>query len=163
MAAGDFLTRLGTAITLKNTGGTVALTLTSVAAGAGRKSAQVDLGATFSPRFLVTLLTKFGSAPTAGTPVEVYWASTPDGSAYDGGIAAGDDALSDADINKQLQLIGVLCADNTTNAQQQAWMFFPPSRYGIIVVFNGTGQALSGTAGDHLVTLTPLIDQYQSS
>jgi hypothetical protein len=163
MAAGDILTKQGSSIVFAASGGNVLITLTSLAATAGRKSDAVDLSSTFGPRYRVQLETKFGTAPTAGKPVEIYWASGYDTGSYDGGVTAGDATFTDTDLNRQLFLIGVAYADNSTNAQQQSWVFYPPSRYGVLVVYNGGDQALSSTAGDHAITLTQLIDQYQSS
>ncbi len=163
MAAGDILTKQGNSIVFAASGGNVLITLTSLSSVSGRKSDAVDLGSAFGPRYRVQLETKFATAPTAGKPIEIYWASGYDTGSYDGSVAAGDGAFTDTDLNRQLHLIGVAYADNSTNAQQQSWVFYPPSRYGVLVVYNGGDQALSATPGDHVITFTQLIDQYQSS
>lgn len=150
-----------TAVTWKNTGGTQTLTLTSLGAAAGRKGTSNDFGAQTPARVIVELLTKFAVAPVAGATVEVYWCSSRDNTNFDAGQASADAAFTDTDLNKQLHWIGSLIADNTTAAQQQSWMFFLPGRYGFPVVYNATGQALSATAGDHVLTITPFTDEVQ--
>jgi len=159
--ANEILQKQKTAITWKASGGTAALTLTSLAASAGRKGASADMGAVFAARCVVELLTKFASAPTAATVLEIYWCSSRDNSAFDGGLSSADADFTDTDINKQLHWIGSFIADNTTNAQQQSWLFMLPGRYGFPVVYNGADQALSSTAGDHVLTITPLADEVQ--
>lgn len=164
MAAGDILTKQGNSIVFAASGGNVLITLTSLASVSGRKSDAVDLGSVFGPRFRVQLETKFGTAPTAGKPIEIYWASGYDTGSYDGMISAGDGGFTDTNVNRQLHLVGVMYCDDTNSvSQQQSWIFYPPSRYGVLVVYNGSDQALSSTAGDHIITFTQLIDQYQSS
>ncbi|MGH8106467.1 MAG: hypothetical protein ACREO2_09110 [Arenimonas sp.] len=159
--ANQILQKQLTAVTWKTSGGTQTITLTSLGAAAGRKGVTNDFGATFAARCVVELLTKFGSAPAAGATVEVYWCSSRDNSAFDAGQSSADAAFTDTDLNKQLHWIGSLIADNTTSAQQQSWMFYLPGRYGFPVIYNATGQALSGTAADHVLTVTPLADEVQ--
>jgi hypothetical protein len=155
----DLLQKQGTTVTWQASDGTYVLTLTSLATAAGRKGAGHDFGATFPLRARIALKTLFASAPTAGLPVEVYWSSSHDNTDFDAGTAAGDAAMSDTDLLRQLTFVGVLPADNTTNSQQASWVFDIPARYGYPVVFNASGQALSSTAGDHVLSLTPLIDE----
>lgn len=159
--ANEVLRKQGTARTWKPSGGDEVLTLTSLANSAGRAGDGHDWGATFARQFIVELLTKFASAPTAGNLVEVWWASSRDGTNYDGGIAAGDAVQSDVNAIQQCYFIGNLRADDDTDAQQQSWIFEMPGRYGFPIVYNRSGQALSGTAGDHTLTMTPLIDEIQ--
>ena len=159
--ANEVLQKQKTAVTWKNTGGTQTLTLTSLAASAGRKGTSNDFGATFSIRVVVELLTKFATGPTAGQSLEIYWCSSRDNTNFDAGQSSSDAAFTDTDLNKQLHWIGSFIADNTTNAQQQSWFFQLPGRYGFPVVYNATGQALSSTAGDHVLTVTPIVDEIQ--
>lgn len=157
----EILQKQGTDRTWAASGGDEVLTLTSLANSAGRKGDGHDYGATHPQRFRVKLKTKFAVAPTAGNVVEVYWASSEDNTDFDSGTAAGDAAFSDTDLLKQLHFIGALPADNTTSSQVKSWLFFLPARYGYPVIYNRSGQALSSTAGDHELVLTPLIDEVQ--
>ena len=149
------------AVTFKASGGSAAFTLTSLGAAAGRKAASYDFTATFGAKVVVELLTKFAVSPVAGTTLDVYWCSSRDNSAFDAGQASSDAAFTNLDLNKQLHYVGSLIADDTTNAQQQSWLFYLPGRYGFPVVYNGTGQALSATAGDHILTVTRILDEVQ--
>lgn len=142
-------------------GGDEVLTLTSLANNAGRKGDGHDWGASHAGRVVVELKTAFAVGPTAGNIVEVYWCSSRDNSLFDGNQAVGDAALTDTDVNKQLHWIGNLVADNVTTVQVQSWVFYLPGRYGFPVVYNRSGQALSATAGDHRLAITPLPDEVQ--
>lgn len=159
--ATDILQVPKTVITWKASGGDRVLTLTSLATVSGRKGAYYDFGTAFAARVMVTLLTKFATSPTALQLVQVYWAASADGTNFDAGQTSSDAAFTDTDLNNQLIPIGFLVADNSTAAQQQSWLFNLPGRYGFPVVYNATSQALSGTAGDHVLSFSPLADQAQ--
>lgn len=157
----EILRKQGTAISWQASGGDETLILTSLANGAGRKGDSHDWGAAFPPRIIIELETVFGVAPTAGNALEIYWSSSRDNSNFDGGITQGDGVFSDEDALRQCHLIGVFPADDDTNTQIVSWVLDLPGRYGFPVVFNNSGQALSGTAGDHDLRMTPLIDEIQ--
>ncbi len=157
----DILQEQRTARTWMASGGDEVLTLTSLATAAGRKGDGHDWGASFAANVIVTLKTKFAVGPTSGNVLQVWWASSPDNTDFDGGLSAGDGAASDTDIIRQCFWIGNLVADNTTNAQQQSWFFRMPTRYGFPIVFNNSGQALGSTAGDHKLTIVPIGDEVQ--
>jgi hypothetical protein len=157
----EILRKQGTTISWLASGGDEVLTLTSLANGAGRKGDTHDWAAAFPPRVIIELETVFAVAPTAGNTLDVYWVSSRDNSNFDGGIAQGDAVFSDEDALRQAHLVGVLPADDDTDTQIVSWIFDLPGRYGFPVVFNNSGQALSGTAGDHALKITPLIDEIQ--
>lgn len=152
----------GTTKTWLNTGGDETLTLTSVGNSAGRKGTSCDWGASFPQRLRVQLKTSCGSSPTAGNTIEVWWASSYDGSVFDGNLADADAAASDTDVIAQLHFVGALPVDNVTTIQYGSWVFMNPSRYGFPVVFNRSGQTLGSTASDHGIYITPLIDEIQA-
>lgn len=56
----------GSSVTWAASGGTYLLTLTSLATNTGRKGAAHDFGVNFPHIVRVDLLTRFGTAPTAG-------------------------------------------------------------------------------------------------
>lgn len=150
-----------TAITWKPSGGTYALTLTSLGTGGGQKGVVHDWGAVFPINVRFFFKTKFAVAPTAGGPVTIYWCSSDDNSDFDAAFSSGDAAVTDEQEMHQLHYVGTLGADNDTNAQAQSWVFALPARYGFVVVWNASGQALSATAADHEVRAVPLLDEIQ--
>jgi len=141
---------------------TVTITLTSVANGSARQSAKFDFGAIFARRWLATFETKFAIAPTNDTEVELYLSQSSNataGTGNTGGTSGADAAFSNSsELKKQLEPIGSLACSNAlgTGTQRQAFEFQPTQRYGSVVVVNNSGQALSSTAGDHIITLQPL-------
>ena len=152
-----------TAITFKSSGGIVTFTPTSVANGAGRISAQWDRGAGSKPtRYKWRVKTKAAAALVVGTELEIYFA-TSDGTIVDGNQGTADAAVSAADKRRNLQPVGTIRADSTSNGEVQhgsgiVWIF---DRYVSVVWWNALGQALSGTAGDHEFILTPVPDEIQ--
>ena len=156
----------GTAVVWKASGGDKAITLASLADGAGRCGEKADLGAVFAPRYAMAAEINLDAAPTAGNCIEVYWAASHDNATFPAG-ATGTDAAYKAgeedEWKKQLMLVGclVVTADADAVVQTQVFVFSPPARYGCPVVINKAGQALEGDNDDHQITLTPLIDEVQ--
>ena len=147
----------GTTLTWTSAGGDEVITLTSLATGDGRMGEEHDFTATFPQLVRVQLEVDFNAAPTAGLTMDVYWASSDDGTDYDGECTGSDAAYnSEADM-KRLQWVGSLVASNDTDPQIASWLFFLPARYGLPVVSNQSGQALTATGTDQIVTVTPLV------
>ena len=147
----------GTTVTWTSTGGDEVITLTSLANGTGRQGDEHDFGATFPERVRIELLVDFNVAPTAGLTIEVYWASSDDGTDYDGECTGADAAYSTLADCARLHYVGSLVASNDTDPQRASWVFFLPARYGVPVVWNASGQALTATGTDQVLTVTPLI------
>lgn len=148
------------------------LTLISLADGAARQGAKVDLGATRAPKYSVTLRIEYDVAPVSGTICSLYYAPSPHATAATAnpGGASGSDAAytgtagdSLADSLKQLDLIGVLVctADAATVVQQQTFVYSPSERYGMPIVFNEGGQAFEGDDIEMSVTFNPIVDEIQ--
>lgn len=155
----DFYQKLGTARTWKASGGDAALTLTGLASGSARQGQSLDLGATFAREYGYRLKTAFGSSPTGGTLLRLFLGFSADNSNWPGGLSGSDAAYSDADDLRNLAELAPLVADADTAAQCVVGRFCPAGRYAAPVVYNdATGQALSGTAGDHVLEIWPLID-----
>lgn len=77
MALPDFLKyEVGTPITWNSSGGSYALTLTSVTNGNGRQGAKGDLGANRARLWEVLFTSSVGSAATAGNEIELYWGAS---------------------------------------------------------------------------------------
>jgi hypothetical protein len=164
MALPDFLKyEVGAVpLTWKNTGGTYGLTLTSVTNGNGRQGAKGDLGANRARIWDVLFTASVGVAATAGNEIELYWAASDSATAGtdNPGGTGGTDATFNTtpdEYKQQLIFIGSLILSNNagTGIQKQWFRFQPPTRYGMPVVVNKSGQTMGSTATDHTVTLTP--------
>lgn len=151
------------AITFKASGGTVTLTLTSLANGAGRISAQWDRGSGAKPSLYKWRgVVKAAAALAVGVPLEVYLA-TGDGTDIDGNQSTSDAAFSASDKRRNLQYVGSILADSTSNGELQkgSGLVEIRDRYVSLVIWNAFGQALTGTAADHYFSLTPVPDEIQ--
>lgn len=157
----------GTQKVFKNTGGDVVWTLTSLANGAGRISAVLDLGAAPRPfEFGWGLLTKFATA-TAGTAIRLYVVQLETNATtyQDGGGTLG---TSDAAVatNENLLLygakqIGPTVVQHATAANFWSGRFICYSRYLQMALWNASGVALTATASDHEFHLNPVYRQGQ--
>lgn len=148
----------GSLVTFKASGGTVLFTPTSLASGSARQSTKYDLGATFAAQYGWQLETKFGTGPTANTLLRVFLAFSADDSIF-AGEASGTDGAYSAAAHANMMELKPLVVRNVTTIQVVSDMFVPIARYMSVIWFNdGTGQALSSTAGDHLFTIFPLTD-----
>ncbi len=162
----EILLKQGTAKVWKAADGDCAITLASLADGAGRCGEKTDLGAVFAPRYALCAEINLDVAPTAGNCIEIYWAPSHDNTTFPGG-ATGTDAAYKAgeedEWKKQLLLVGclVVTADADGVVQTQVFVFSPPARYGCPVVINKTGQPFEGDNDDHQITLIPLVDEVQ--
>jgi hypothetical protein len=153
----------GTALSWKASGGDYALTLTSLASAAARQGAKGDLGANWARRWAVLLATSMATGAN-GTLIELYWAPSLSATAANdnpGGCSGADAAFATpAEYKLQLIPIGSLAVSNNAGAaiQKQVFEFYPPTRYGMPVVVNGTAVALGATATDHEVRLSPDVE-----
>ena len=152
----DILQKQDTSLVWDNGAG-YDLTLASLANAAGRQGEKHDFGALFPQYARFELLLDFNVAPTAGLTVEVYWASSIDNTNFDGECTGADAAYSTIADLARLHFVGALAASNDTDPQHASWVFFLPARYGAPVVYNRSGQALTATEADQILTVTPLI------
>lgn len=152
-----------TPITFKSSGGTVVFTPQNVSNGAGRISAQWDRGAGSKPGlYRWRARTKAAAALSVGTVLEIY-AVTSDGTTVDGNFGTADAAVSASDKRRNLEPIGSIVADSTTNGevQQSSGLIEIHERYFSVMWWNALGQALTNTAGDHEFILTPVPPEIQ--
>jgi len=147
----------GTDVVWTSAGGDEVLTLTSLATGDGRMGDGHDFTATFPELVRIELLLDFNAAPTAGLVVDVYWSSSIDGTNYDGECTGADAAYNAEPDMMRLHYVGSLAASNDTDPQRASWLFRLPARYGLPVVSNQSGQALTAVGTDQVLTVTPLI------
>lgn len=162
----EILIKQGTSKAWKASGGDHAITLASLADGAGRCGEKIDLGEAFAREYLLMVELNLDTAPTAGNTVEIYWAASHDNSTFPGGATGTDAAYKSGEEDewkKQLLFIGALVLTNDADSvvQTQGFVFRPPSRYGCPVIVNKSGVALEGDNDDHQLTLTPIVDELQ--
>ena len=148
---------------------TATITLTSLATattGNAREGNFIDFGATRDASWLVTLKTKPAAAPTAQKTLDVYISLASGTATALGGWPGGATGVNTAFVGPsgnipnaiaQMVWIGtfVVCASAVSQIQNVG-VFSPTLRYGTPIVVNNMDQALSSTAGDHVLTLTPI-------
>jgi hypothetical protein len=154
-------------------GVTATLSLDALASAAARMGASVDLGANWRQLYFVDLIVESGTAPTAGTTVDLYLACSHDNTNWPGGVTGSDAAYKageEAEWAKQLGGIAAqLIATNDSNTvqRQQPVIWIPKGRYVTPVVHNQLGQAFrdeaTATNNDSRVILTPVSVKVQDS
>lgn len=144
-----------TSITWTSSGGTELLTLTSLADGNGRAGEEHDFGDPATMTWYWDLKLDFNVAPTAGNVVDIYWAASDDGTDYWGECTGADEAYNSEDDMKRLMHLGSLVCSNDTNPQITGGVFELPGRYGLPVISNQSGQALTATGTDQIFSMTP--------
>ena len=153
----ELQTKQGTDVVWTSAGGDAVITLSSLANGNGRAGASYDFGANFYGTIRIQMELDFNVAPTAGNRVDLYWSSSIDDTDFDGECTGSDAAYNDEDDMVRLYFVGSLVASNDTDPQRRSWVFQLPERYGLPVVSNQSGQALTATGADQIITVTPLI------
>lgn len=170
MALPDTSTLVAGAAKTWDSGGTTAtITLTSLANGSAREGGKLDFAASsvsgvtdgsLPEAVLVRLETAVGSAATNGFQVELYFGesdSATAGTNNPANLTGADAAVSNPDeVKLQASFVGGLNLSNArgTNVQKQWFRFYPGCRYLVPLVVNKSGQALSGTAGNHQIVAT---------
>lgn len=156
---------IGTPVTWQASGGTSALTLTSLASAAARQGAKSGSfldGTKGLPAYLeILFLSKMNAAAANGTFLNLFFGesdSATAGTANPGGLSGTDASLSNpAEVTLQLRPVWAFPLSNALGTGAQSWrsVFYPRCAYLSPVIVNGTAQALSSTAGDHVLTVTP--------
>lgn len=149
-----------TTVTFKASGGDAVITLTSLANGAGRVSAQLDRGAGSKPGlYTIQFITKAAAALAVGAQLFIYFLQTSTSANVPGNLGTADAAVSSSDKQRNLGApVCIVNADSTSNGEVQLTnsnIIEVYGRYNSVMVWNALGQALSGTAGDHVITMTP--------
>lgn len=146
----------GTAIVWGEAGAsgvTLTLSLDALADGTARMGAVADLGANWDEEYSVMLVVETGTAPAAGTRVDLYLPCTHSASYYPGGVS-GSDAAWPSNSNEDewaLQLGAPACsllatADGNVTQVQAPVIWRPSGRYVVPVVDNNLGQAFRDQA-----------------
>lgn len=164
-----FKIELGTAIIWGEAGAsgvTKTLSFDGLAAASARMGEYADLGAQFDDEFLVFLIIESGTAPAAGTTVDLYLACSDSTARFPAGLSGSDGAWpGDGDEDQWAKQLGApvvqLIATNDANTVQiqNPVIWRPTGRYVIPVVDNNMDQAVrdetTATDNDSRVILVP--------
>ena len=152
----------------------VQIDIVGLVEAAARASAKVDLGVNRAQRYSAMASLRFAVAPTNGNVVEFFWAASASSVAAEGnpGPLTGVDqdvpgytggTHTNDDIVRQMDYIGSFVVVNTTDVQVAfVGMFIPPTRYGMLVILNRSGQTIAADATDDEdvgIRLEPMIDE----
>jgi len=168
------LSARGTRITFEASGGDVVLTLTSLAAGAGRISDTFDKGAGSQEKnFIGGLLTQFATTPVAAESIRVYLIEQIE--ARNGGspafkvpgdLPSTDSAISDEDrFTAAGYLVTSLIVPPSPAADTEyvsiPFDFTTRARKFQYGVWNDTADALTATATEHELFMIDVDDEIQ--
>jgi hypothetical protein len=145
------------------TGITATITGTSLADAAGRISTVIDNTSTRASMAMIFVRTKTGAAaPTAGTPIKLYLIrrSNMGTDLADNALGLTDAAVSVEPI--QAELLGSIgVTASTATVYEKSFLAYDLSPKYSLVLWNAIGNALSGTAGDHIVQVIPITPEGQ--
>lgn len=166
----------GTAKTIRNSGGTAAITLASLANGngtsaGGRQAATLDMGANWAQRWRLECNFELAATPTAGNAVNLFGSWNTSTGAGDGNTSGSDAAYTGYSNNidaatKQLEFLGAhICTAQATATVQKSLVgiIFPKGRYLNLVVDNRSGAAFHSTDTNQVITLTPLEESIEDT
>lgn len=150
----------GTALLISGIAGAdYAFSIEGVASGAGRVSAQVDLGAAPRPfMYSWSCEVQFQATPTQYASLDLYIAEAPDSDSTQiaGDVGASDAALGDVDMRYNLKYIGSVVSENGAASEKcvSQGMFTTFARYISIVAYNGSGATVNATDSNFRFDLT---------
>ena len=150
--------------TFVDSGGDVVFTLASLANGAGRISAQLDLGAApRADRYFVMVEIKTASALTLSVEAARLYVARGDGTDVDGPVGTSDAAISDETrFSSNLRYVGSVIADQAAVGPfNHSFVITHQSRYMSFGIWNPSGQAFSSSGGDCFVKVTPIPSEIQ--
>lgn len=157
----------GTALRIDGAAGAdYAFSVEGLADGAGRVSAQIDLGA--APREFVfswSCECQWQATPDQYGTLDLYIAGAPDGDStqVDGDVGASDAALGDVDMRRNLKWIGSVVSENAAASEKcvASGSFVHYDRYLTIVAYNDGGAAINATDSNFRFDITPKAMQGQ--
>lgn len=166
----------GTAKTIRNSGGTAAITLASLANGngtstGGRQSATLDMGANWAQRWRLECNFELAATPTAGNAINLFASWNTSTGAGDGNTSGSDAAYTGYSNNidaatRQLEFLGAhICTAQATSTVQRSLVgvIFPKGRYLNLVVDNRSGAAFHSTDTNQVITFTPLEESIEDA
>ena len=165
--ANEAYVKTGTALLISGVAGAdYAWSVEGITNGAGRVSAQIDLGA--SPRpglYKWSCSVQFQATPTQYKGLALYRAGAPDGTStqIDGDIGASDAALGDVDMRSNLKSIGYVVSENAAASEPcvASGVFEHTNRYLTLVAYNDSGATVNATDTNFIFTLQPYSWQAQ--
>lgn len=132
--------------------------------GAGRVSAQIDLGAAPRINWLLrwSCEVQWQATPTAGGTFDIYYATAPDSDStqIDGNVGATDAALAAADVDDVIQnltYLGSVTSENATASEVcvSSGTVAVYDRYISLVCENNGGATINATDSNFQFKLTP--------
>ena len=166
----------GTAKTIRNSGGTAAITLASLANGngtsaGGRQSASLDMGANWAQRWRLECNFELAATPTAGNAINLFASWNTATGAGNGNTSGSDAAYTGYSNNidastRQLEFLGAhICTAQATSTVQRSFVgvIFPKGRWLNLVVDNRSGAAFHSTDTNQVITLTPLEESIEDT
>jgi hypothetical protein len=168
----------GTAIVWGEAGGTSptvtkTLSLDALGIGAAQRGASADLGPNYDQEYAVYLWVETGTAPTAGTTVELYLACSHDNTIWPGKVTGADGVYASGAVPATKRQLGppvsvlIATADSNTILYQAPVLWRPKARYVAPVVVNLLGVSFRDetTASDNgsRVVLVPIIGSIQDA
>jgi hypothetical protein len=169
VALPDYFThQQGTAITWAQTGigGTNALNFNNLLSGSARMGAAVNLGSAWDEEYYVQLLIEMGTAPSAGTRVDLYLACSYNNTTWPAGVTGSEGAWpSDGNEDEWAAQLGwpvtsLIATNDGTLQVQQPVLWRPRGQYVAPVIDNNLDQAIKneGTAtnNDSRLILIPV-------
>jgi hypothetical protein len=164
-----FKVSAGTPLTIKNSGGSAAITLASLANGngtsaGGRQSVTLDLGEKWAQRWRIDTEFELAATPTAGNAINLFGSYSNSTGAGLGNTSGTDAAYTGYSNNidaatKQLELLGAhVATSQATSTVQKAMVsvIFPKGRYLNVVVDNRSGAAFHSSDTNQVIRFTPL-------
>jgi hypothetical protein len=130
----------------------------NLASGAGRQSAQHDLGASArADRYAWRAFVQFATAPVVGEVVRIY-IKRSDGTHPDNDDGTSEGAVSAEDKLKNCQHIGSIIVDEAVADVEMvaSGEISLPHRYFQVIVWNGTADALTNDVDENGFNLTPI-------
>lgn len=151
----------GTALLINGEAGAdYAFSVEGLTNGAGRVSAQIDLGAAPRPGWYQwSCEVQFQATPTQYATLDLYIATAPDGDStqIDGDVGASDAALGDVDMRYNLRHIGSVVSENAAASEVcvASGEFQTSARYLTIVAYNDSGATVNATDSNFRFDLQP--------
>ncbi len=147
-------------------GADYAWSMEGVANGAGRVSAQIDLGASPRPRRYAWICeVQFQATPTQGKGLELYIAEAMSNasSRMAGDLGTTDAALGDVDMRRNLRGIGQVISENAAASEKciAFGMFSTDARYINMVGYDDSGASINATDSNFKFYLMPVMEQGQ--
>lgn len=167
-ATGDILTKFGTVLTFKDSGGTYVFTVASTATVNGTWSAQANLGTTPQPSvYAWKCNARLQAADVLGEHVDFYLA-WGDGTDIEGGtlITSSAGSLNAITVTTQLpnlHFLGSVYSDISSASVAHTAMGFTTimAQYVSFVVFNATTKQMNTTANVSWCSLTQVFYEVQ--